>query len=179
MDTRTSLLLLSMACLAFPAMAQVYKTTDEDGNVTYTDESSSGAEKVRVKSPTTVTLPKPEDVQRMISENERRENAEEEEQSQPYDRVSINAPADEEAFHSGSGDVEFRVSSSPGLRQDHRYQLDLDGAPVGEGRDGRFMVRNMDRGTHNASVHVVDPSGRRIQTGDQIRFTVHRPSVLN
>jgi hypothetical protein len=40
-------------------------------------------------------------------------------------------------------------------------------------------VRNIDRGTHQAGVNIIDTSGVTIKSGESISFTIHRPSVLN
>lgn len=164
-----------LAASAFPVAAEVYKHVDKNGNVTFSDEPKSGSEEVKVRPVTTITLPKMRDVeaQQRQAEQSGQEN------SAPYDRVAFTAPEDNTAFHSGSGDVEFQVTSSPNLRRGHRFEVDLDGQPVGQNPGGTFTVRNMDRGTHTASVFVVDNQGQRVQSGDSVTFTVHRPSVIN
>jgi len=161
---------------AFPLSAEVYRQVDAQGNVTYTDEPTEGtkAEKIKVKPVTTVTLPKLD----AVREPERlREQVEQE--GSVYDTVRFLAPGDDEAFHSGSGDVEFRVTSSPSLRSNHMYEVTLDGQPVGQSSSGTVMVRNVFRGTHDASVNIVDNNGVTVKTGETITFTIHRPSVLN
>jgi len=157
-----------------PALAEVYRNVDAQGNVTFSDEPSDGAEEVRVKPVTTVTLPKPADVR----EPEKiRQQAEE--QGSVYNSVRIVSPNDDEAFHSGSGDVAFRVTSEPGLRDGHRYEVTLDGQPVGQTASDTVTVRNVFRGTHDAGVNIVDSKGVQVKSGESIRFTIHRPSVNN
>lgn len=159
---------------ATPALSEVYRNVDAQGNVTFSDEPSEGAEEVKVKPVTTVTLPKPADVQ----EPERlRQKVQEE--GAAYSSVRIVAPNDDEAFHSGSGDVAFRVTSDPGLKQGHRYEVTLDGQPVGQTASDTVTVRNVFRGTHNAGVNIVDENGVQVKTGQSISFTIHRPSVNN
>lgn len=162
-----------LVTLAMPAVAEVYRHVDKDGNVTFSDEPSEGAEEVRVKPVTTVTLPKLKDVQ-----TPPRRTADEGERA-PYENITFVAPNNDEAFHSGSGDVAFQVTSTPPLRNGHKYEVALDGQPVGQSTSGTVMVRNVFRGTHDAAVHVVDRNGARIQTGESISFTIHRPSVNN
>lgn len=170
-----SILSTLLAISAVPAAAEVYKHVDKNGNVTFSDEPQSGSEAVKVRPVTTITLPKMRDIeaqQRQAGQSGQKKPA-------LYDRVAFTAPEDNTAFHSGSGDVEFQVSSSPDLRRGHRFEVDLDGQPVGQNPGGTFTVRNMDRGTHTASVFVVDNQGQRVQSGDSVTFTVHRPSVIN
>ncbi|MFO7993567.1 MAG: DUF4124 domain-containing protein [Marinobacter sp.] len=162
--------------IALPLSAEVYRQVDSQGNVTYTDEPAEGtdAEEVKVKPVTTVTLPKPESVQ---EPEQLRETVEQE--GAAYDSVTFVAPGDDEAFHSGSGDVEFQVTSSPSLRDNHKYEVTLDGQPVGQSSSGTVMVRNVYRGTHDAGVNIIDSNGVTIKSGESISFTIHRPSVNN
>jgi hypothetical protein len=162
------------ALIALPAQAEVYRQVDADGNVTFTDEPDDSAERVNVKPVTTITMPRPETVNEQLSEEDETIGDED-----AYESVGFTSPADDEAFHSGSGNVEFRVASTPGLRQGHQFEITMDGAPVGQTRSGSVTVNNVFRGTHNAGVNVIGPEGERIYTGDKISFTVHRPSVQN
>ncbi len=170
-------LVLSVTCLlSVPASAEIYRQVDAYGNVTYTDEPTdqAPAEPVKIKPVTTVTLPKPEAVREpeQLREKVEREGA-------AYSSVKFSAPENEQAFHSGSGDVSFAVTSSPGLKGNHKYEVSLDGQPVGQTTSGTVTVRNVFRGTHKATVNIVDGNGVTIKTGETITFTVHRPSALN
>lgn len=174
MTLRLTLIASALAFTATPSLAEIYRNVDSQGNVTYSDERSNGSETVDVKPVTTVTLPKLEDVVEAPGEAPTLEQA-----PDAYQAVSFVAPRNDEAFHSGSGDVEFRVTSTPALRRGHKYEVALDGQPVGQSTSGSVMVRNVFRGTHQADVHIINQDGARIKTGDSISFTIHRPSVQN
>lgn len=117
--------------LVTPVFAEVYRNVDSYGNVTYSDEPSEGSETVEVKPVTTITLPKPEVVQETdkLREEVQREGA-------AYESVSFAYPDNNQAFHSGSGDVQFEVRSTPGLQPGHKYEVTLDGQPVGQSSSG-------------------------------------------
>lgn len=174
MAYRLPLLTTLIVTLSLPVQATVYRHVDAQGNVTFSDEPSQGAEEIRVKPVTTVTLPKPDAVREQL---QRQENGDADDPA--YERVVFSFPSDEEAFHSGSGDVEFRVQSSPALRRGHKFEVTLDGQPVGQSTSGTVSVQNIDRGTHRAGVHIINQSGQRVQSGEEITFTIHRPSRLN
>ncbi|GGC83507.1 DUF4124 domain-containing protein [Marinobacter halophilus] len=166
----TGLLLLASAT----AYAEVYRHVDAQGNVTFTDEPMQGGETIQVKPVTTITLPKPEAVMqtdRLLKEVEREGAA--------YESVTLAHPEDGQAFHSGNGDVTFEVRSTPSLRRGHRYEVTLDGQPVGQSSSGSITVNNIDRGTHNVGVHIVDSDGIQVKSGQPVSFTIHRPSRLN
>lgn len=158
------------------ARAEVYKRVDKDGNVTYSDEAMSGAETVDVKPVTTVTLPKADQVKEL---DKKRDSDKTDKSANRYSKVAFDAPENDSAFHSGSGDVTFAVSSQPALRSGHLFEVSLDGQPIGQNASGQFSINNVYRGTHNASVRIVDSRGRIIQSGQSITFTIHRPSTLN
>lgn len=166
----TGLLLLTTAT----AHAEVYRHVDAQGNVTFSDEPMQGSEEIRMKPVTTITLPKPEAVRqtdRLLEEVEREGAA--------YESVSLVYPENDQAFHSGNGDVTFEVRSTPALRRGHRYEVTLDGQPVGQSTSHSITVNNIDRGTHNAGVHIVDRDGIQVKSGQPVTFTIHRPSRLN
>lgn len=174
MNPKSGLVAGLLFALAVPASAEVYRNVDAYGNVTFSDEPSEGAEAVEVKPVTTITLPKPEVVQetKKLREEVQREGA-------AYESVSFVYPDNDQAFYSGSGDIQFEVRSTPGLRPGHKYEVTLDGQPVGQSTSGSVTVSNVYRGTHQARVHIVDENGVQVKTGTSISFTVHRPSVAN
>jgi hypothetical protein len=155
------------------AQAEVYRQVDAQGNVTFSDEPSSGAEAIQVGPVTTITLPKMQD----FEQPQRQEQS----PSPLYELVRIVYPRNNEAFQSGNGDVEFSVISSPQLRDGHKYEVTLDGQSVGQSTSGTILVQQIDRGTHQAGVNIVNRSGVQVGsgTGTGITFTIHRPSRLN
>lgn len=170
------LLTTTLTVASLTASAEVYRQVDSQGNVTFSDKPSKGAETVQVKPVTTVTLPKMRDLQSSSAPEPKSAGNQ---ADSPYKQVSFTAPENNQAFYSGNGDIAFQVTSTPPLRDGHQFEVTLDGQPVGQGSSGTFTVRNVFRGTHNAQVNVVDRKGRPVATGDGITFTVHRPSVLN
>lgn len=174
MTPRIAVFAGALTALTSPAFAEIYRSVDQYGNVTYSDEASDQSETVEVKPITTITLPKLEDVTQTEAAPEADATS-----AQPYDSIRFVSPGNDTAFHSGNGDVEFQVSSSPALREGHLFEIALDGAPVGQSSSGSVMVRNVFRGTHQADVHVINSDGVRVQSGNSISFTIHRPSAQN
>jgi len=166
-------LITGFILFATGAHAEVYRHVDAHGNVTFSDEPMAGSETVKIKPVTTITLPKPEAVRetdQLIREVQR--------EGASYNSLSFIYPENNQAFHSGSGDITFQVSSSPGLKPGHKYEITLDGQPVGQSTSGAVTVDNIDRGSHRAGVHIVDDQGVQVKTGPSVTFTLHRPSVI-
>ena len=149
-----------MMAISLPAWSEVYRHVDENGNVTFSDEPQKGAEAIKVKPVTTVTLPKLRDLPNEAA-NTRQQDPRDEAQAS-YQSIQFTAPANNEAFWSGSGDITFSVSSTPGLRGGHMYEVSLDGQIVGQSADGTVAVQNVYRGTHQAQVSIVDKEGRPV-----------------
>jgi len=171
---QATVLVTGFFLLATTAQAEVYRHVDQYGNVTFSDEPMDGGETVEVKPVTTITLPKPEVVQEpeVLREQVQEEGA-------IYESVALTHPENNQAFHSGNGNVTFEITSSPGLQEGHRYEVTLDGQPVGQTASGQLTVQNIYRGTHQAGIHIVDQEGVQVKTGTPVTFTVHRPTVNN
>ncbi|KAA1171609.1 DUF4124 domain-containing protein [Marinobacter salinexigens] len=174
MNASHGLLAAALIALSGPTAAEIYRNVDQYGNVTYSDEPSKGAEAIEVKPVTTITLPKPQTVQETetLRKEVKREGA-------IYQGVSFTYPKNNQAFHSGSGDIQFELKSTPDLQPGHKFEVTIDGQPVGQTTSGSITVSNIYRGTHTALVHIVDENGIQVKSGTPISFTVHRPSVAN
>ncbi len=156
--------------------AEVYRQTDSQGNVTFTDTPGKGAEAVKIGPVTTIKMPKLRDIKAPSAPEPQPAS---DSTGTPYSKIRFTSPQDQQAFYSGNGNIELQVTSTPPLQDGDRFEVMLDGQPVGQGQGGTFAVRNVFRGTHKAQVNVVDQKGRPVATGESITFTVHRPSVLN
>lgn len=176
MTLRLTLVTVITVLLAAPAFAEVYRQVDAQGNVTYTDEPSGNTpvERVDIKPVTTITLPKPKAVR---EPEELRQKVKTE--GGIYSDVRFRSPENQQAFWRADGNVSFQVTSTPPPREGHKYEVTLDGQPVGQSRSGTINVSSVYRGTHQARVSIVNSSGITIKSGETISFTVHQPSVLN
>ena len=110
------------------ASAQVYRTTDSDGNVIFTDTPPpGGAEEVKLNptntTPATEIASPPEPVAE--------ESEEESEQEIEYS-IRISAPADGSTIPMGIGSFTVIAAVSPGLEEGETLQLIMNGSNHGE-----------------------------------------------
>ena len=153
---------------------RVYRHVDEDGNVTFTDEPPDGdSEEVKIHPITVMPLPRPQ------ARSTQDEPEDETEESAGYEALAITKPEHDTAFWRASGDIVIEVNVQPELRQNHTLELELDGERTQQSRESRFEITNIDRGTHEAVVHIVDDGGETVKSSELTRFTVHRPSRLH
>jgi hypothetical protein len=87
-------------------------------------------------------------------------------------QASITSPKDDTAIRSNNGTLEIQVTTIPEKENTHKLQLFLDGKALGEPQiSTTIRALNVDRGTHQAQVHLLDENGKLL-TKTQI-VTVH------
>lgn len=170
--TRAALLgsLLGAACISH---AEVYRWVNDRGEVEYSDQYREGAEKVEIQPLSTIQMPKPTDV----APDPSPEPQPQLQSTLPtYARLQITFPEADSAFHSGDGNISVLVTSSPDLLPGHSYRISMDGQVAGVSESGSIPLVNVDRGTHELKLEVID-STEVIQSAAPIRFTLHRPII--
>jgi len=170
---KTSVLLSALIALNTSAQADIYKSVNDEGVIEYSDQPRDGAEKIKVKNPQSITLPKGADV--FTSDNPSTNATTEGEAT--YQRVTITQPANDSAFNSGNGLVSVSSETTPALQPGHSLQLVMDGTPYNSNQSGSFGLSNVDRGTHQLQVNVIDSAGKTITSSDITTFTLHRPQA--
>ena len=163
-------LLVLLLLLPWAAQAQtIYKSTDAQGNVVFTDKPpAAGVANEEVKLKRLNTAPAPE------LQPARRAEAEREAPAKPT--VSIIAPADQTVIPMGGGDFEVQASVMPTLAPGERLQLQIDGAASGPPQGGTsWSLRNVFRGGHNLSIQRLDADGNVIAESDPVHVQVMRP----
>lgn len=166
------LLLCLLLCLnGVLAHAGVYTYIDADGNRVFTDQPPSGkAQRVEIapsnnmepaEVPTTTVPPYP---------SARVEPA--------YDVLRILIPEPDATILDQSGNLIVTANSEPALHSGHSYRLILDGKPQGAaGRSPVFPLQNIDRGTHQISVEIIDSQGRIVERTPSQPFHMKRISL--
>ncbi|MBU1284034.1 MAG: DUF4124 domain-containing protein [Gammaproteobacteria bacterium] len=164
-----NLLFCGLMLLALPAFAQVYTYIDAEGNRVFTDKPRSGdAERVElapsnsmptIQTPTAPTVEAPEPSQR-------------------YSLLRILVPQPDATIRDSAGNLIVSINSEPKLFPQHSYRLLLDGVQVGEaGSSPVFPLENIDRGTHQLAVEIIDLQGRIIERTPTQPFHMLRISL--
>jgi hypothetical protein len=166
-----NVLFCSLLLCTLPAMAQVYTYIDDEGNRVFTDKPRAGnAERIELApsnsmpatdntSADTAVIAPPEPLQR-------------------YSLLRILVPQPDATIRDSDGNLIVSINSEPGLFAQHSYRLLLDGKQVGEaGSSPVFPLENIDRGTHQLAVEVVDQEGRIIERTPNQPFHMLRISL--
>ena len=160
-------------CAAFTAGAAViYKWTDADGVVHYSDQAVPGAEKVVTSSssangvdgavrsipPATTTPKAPAGL--------------------GYSAMDIESPAPEQVFF-GDELVPIRLHLDPVLKPNHTIAWQLNGKPLDDQANVvNFSLQSLPRGTYSVSATVADGTTGTSQSTNSVTFYVRQPSLL-
>lgn len=176
-----SLMRQSLICLllliSLPALAQIYKYTDANGNTAFSNQPPNGTKTEVVELPPLNSIEKQTPARPVVNSTPQPAPAQPQPQSQPqtaYDVLELtDLPADE-ALRANNGTFIIGVKIQPRLQQNHRLQLLLDGNLYGQPSNlPRFQVVNIDRGEHSFAV-VVKDGERIIQQSETITLTIQR-----
>ena len=97
-----------------------------------------------------------------------------------YTGAAVVSPENDAAVRSNAGNLTVRVRIVPELREGHRLRLLLDGVPQGAARRAPvFELTNIDRGTHNLVLHIVDEADAVVFSGAPSTFHLLRHSRLH
>lgn len=165
---------LLIACLiALPVPAEVFTYVDAQGNRVFTDQpGTDNAKRVPLATsnrmsanPTgaaPMTAPKKTEAKALFH----------------YDMLRVLVPEPDATIRSSAGEIIVSVTSEPGLQRGHRYRLLLDGQPTAEpGPSPVFALSNIDRGSHNLSVEILDEQGRIVERTANQPFHMLRISL--
>ncbi|VVP37602.1 DUF4124 domain-containing protein [Pseudomonas fluorescens] len=163
--------LLIALLLAQPASAEVFTYIDAQGNRVFTDQPKPGdAKRVplatgnRMSSTASVTVHSAKKAEHKPLFH--------------YDLLRILVPEPDATVRSTAGEIIVSITSEPGLQKGHRYRLLLDGQPTAEpGISPVFPLSNIDRGTHQLSVEVLDEQGRTVERTANQPFHMLRMSL--
>ncbi len=169
------------------AATKIYRTVDENGNVVFTDVPPRNDQSLQTKTveldslnsyePVGETiLRSPDGRELWIIEDETDE--EEEPVAANYQFLGIISPTNDATIRDNAGNLRIAAKISPELRPGHRLRLLLDGSPRQTSRNPDFYLSNVDRGTHQLSVQVLDEAGTVLFTSPASVVHLMRHSVL-
>ncbi|MHB0765957.1 DUF4124 domain-containing protein [Stutzerimonas sp. NM35] len=164
---RTALFSL-LLILSVPALAQIYKYTDDKGNTVFTNQPPDGvvADEVKLPPANTVHIKTPEPPPPLADDRQ-------DEQRQPYRILAIGGIPDDEALRANNGTFTVTAHLDPALQQGHQLRFLLDGIPQAPAsRSTSLQLNNIDRGTHQLEIEVL--AGEQVLQRTAETFTVQR-----
>ena len=171
MDARWLTWMLMVMAVCSTATAQIYKTVDENGSVTFSDTPSTGSEEVEQQ-----TLPSINTTSLPTSEIE---SAGSESTPFQYQLIEITSPKNDHSFVNTDGNFNVTVMTSPGLRGIDSITLLLDGKPYGPPQNSlSFSITNLDRGAHTIAAQIMGPNNNVLASSKLITIYIRRNTIL-
>ncbi len=172
-----------LLALLLPAVSaagdEIYRTTDEDGNVVYTNEPpSDDAEPVELDPLTTV--PPGEEIPDEADTDDGSDAAASQGASPRYQGLEVAYPPHDQTVRHNGGLVPFRVQILPKgtqLAEGHKVEIVLDGEVRGSARSRQISVSAVSRGPHTAEARIVDGTGAVITQSQATEFYLLRAAV--
>lgn len=164
----------------------IYRTVDENGNVVFTDvppKSNEQGAAVKLGDSNSFTPPAAENRSpsgRSVEEWLDGDAGDGEQERAPggYASLQVASPANDAAVRDNAGNVTVTASVEPELATDHVMQLYLDGTLRDSGPTTSFQLTNLDRGTHEVELRIVDQGGNVLASSGPSVFHLQRRSVL-
>jgi hypothetical protein len=180
----TPLVCLMGLCIAWlvPASAQIYKVTDADGNVVFTDvppPPDEQADTVELGSGNTFdikeALPTEPAATSWSSTDE--DNSDDIPDAR-YEMLRVVSPANDAEVRENAGNVTVSLAINPDLRPGNRLQLEMDGKVIRTTTTTRIDLTEVDRGSHVLRAHVIDDKERILISSEPSVFHLSRYSIL-
>lgn len=172
-------LLLLLAVPLGAGAAEIWRWTDANGVVHYSDQPRPGAERVtvNVSRPSGVTeQPAPPDSEMPAAA------------AAPPPRVAplayttciVSSPANDEVFQ-GVQDINVSLAIEPELQPGHRIQVTVNGVQRVDWptTSTSHTLAEVFRGSHTVQVRILDAGGRVLCAGPGVTFHLRQQSVLS
>jgi hypothetical protein len=173
---RPWIVLASLAAFAGHA-AVVYKWTDSDGVVHYSDQPVAGAEKIfTASSPTPGGSVSPARTANPAGSPPRKIVA----PGLNYSQFSITSPLPDQTFF-GDDVISVHLTLIPALKPDQTITWHLNGKQLeDQGPTAtQFSLPHLDRGTYALAATVTDQTTGESASTDSVSFFVRQPSALS
>lgn len=170
-------ILLALFFISTAAVAEMYKWTDQDGKVIYSDKPNPNGSEEKVDGPPLTTY-KPATTQKPFTYTPKTTDQNSARDRVSYSEFSIDQPVNDAAIRENTGNVSLIMSISPGLNsnRNHTIEIFLDGNKKGSTSGLSYQFTNMDRGTHTVTAKIVDGAGKVLKTAS-VTFHLQRHSV--
>jgi len=176
---KTRFPLLACCLLAFAAQAQetkvqMWKWTDANGVVHYSDIPAPGAVQMGVS----VSQGQPDAAPAVQGPGASRLPPAPTEQAVSYTSLTIVQPQNEASYFEANSVVDVQIDSDPSLADGDSMFLYLDGKRIGNTSDStNYSLQNLDRGTHTLTAAIFDSQGNQRIRSQAVTFYMKQPTI--
>jgi hypothetical protein len=160
------ILCLSLSGLA---AAEIYKTVDKNGRITYTDVPPANTEAKPLELKTINSLPSPAFIPNASPSNNGVSDDTNEYQ------VQITAPENGRTLMADERSVMISISVNQNLNEGDLFVYKIDGDILTTTQEMTFNMTEPPRGEHSLTVDVIDREGKTLAQSNAITLLVMRP----
>jgi len=176
---KTSFPLLASCLLAFVVHAQetklqMWKWTDANGVVHYSDIPAPGAVQVGVD----YSQGQPDAAPAVQGPGASRSSPAPTQQAVSYTSLEIVQPQNEASYFEANSVVDVQIDSSPSLADGDSIYLYLDGKRIGNTGDSlSYSLPNVERGAHTLTAVIFDSQGNQKIRSQPVTFYMKQPTI--
>jgi len=168
-----SIAITLLVALNLQAASKIYKYTDENGKLHYTDKKpAKDAQEAKIKSLSVVKSadPKPTSTRRRTEHKKNQASA-------LFPNFVITSPKPESSLWGTGGNVIITVDVGEKLPSNYRIKFYLDGIAHGKVKSNTQMISDVVRGEHNVYAEVLNANSRTvIKTTPSVKFYLKQHS---
>jgi len=154
------------------ASAEIYKTVDKNGRVTYSDTPPPNTNATPVELKPLNTTPPPTALPDLTPSNP----APTTQAEQPY-VVQLIAPANGTTLMPNERSVTLSASLSQNLQNGDLFAYKIDGAIMAKTSEYTYVLNEPPRGEHTLSVDIVDTEDNSLAQSEPVTLLVMRPII--
>jgi len=157
--------------------AVVYKWTDSDGVIHYSDQPVPGAEKIFTASSPTPRGAEPSDRRANPTGPAPKKNVA---PGLNYNQFAITSPLPDQTFF-GDDVISVHLALDPALKPDQTITWHLNGKQIEDlgPTATQFALPRLDRGTYALAATITDQTTGQSASTDSVSFFVRQPSALS
>jgi hypothetical protein len=168
-------LVVSCMFLFCVSYAQIFKWTDSQGVVHFSDQPHPGSKQLKI--PDSQGFTPPASQSGGVSQDDQKTEQASSEESK-YIKIAIIQPLNDATIRNNQGYIVVAVEMEPALAPGDNLQMIFDGAPLGEPQPNTlFQLNGIYRGTHTMAVQILNSAGAILLTSESITIHMHRPRV--
>lgn len=173
MNARAVFIIAIALAASLPAYGEIYRHTDKNGNVVYTDQPPEDAEPVELQPLNTV----PGGQTRNRSDERQRPGAPAAATATAYASLKLSGVAANEMLQNPEGSITLSASADLPLQAQHRLYFIDNGRDISAGDSDTFVIERIERGSHTFAAEIRDASGKVLISSEPVTMQVSRTTA--
>lgn len=149
--------------------ATIYKSVDAQGNVTFTDSATPGAQQLPTETVQTYSTPNTSTTQKNQSKAVAAKD------TKSYESIKIITPKDKDTIQSNEGNLSVQALITPNLKQTDKMRVMIDGINAEEIQGlSSAQVIGINRGQHSLQILIIGSNGTVLKASPTVTFYMQK-----